>query len=76
MYIYQDAPDPAEDIPDNNEAVPEEEEPKEVSSNHNLGIAHLMFSRVLNFQFLIVFRQRTIVFLIKILPALAFYNLF
>ena len=55
MYIYQDAPDPAEDIPDNNEAVPEEEEPKEVSSNHNLGIAHLMFSRVLNFQFLIVF---------------------
>ena len=74
MYNFQDTP--AEDIPDNNEAVPEEEEPKEVSSNHNLGIAHLMFSRVLNFQFLIVFRQRTIVFLIKILPALAFYNLF
>ena len=40
---------------DNNEAVPEEEEPKEVSSNHNLGIAHPMFSQIPNFQFLIVF---------------------
>ena len=47
MYNFQDTP--AEVIPDNNEAVPEEEEPKEVSSNHNLGIAHLMFSRILNF---------------------------
>ena len=54
MYIFQDTP--AEDIPDNNEAAPEEE-PKEVLSNHNLGIAHTMFSRTLNFQFLIVFRE-------------------
>ena len=53
MYNFQDTP--AEDIPDNNEAVPEEEEPKEVSSNHNLGIAHPMFSQIPNFQFLIVF---------------------
>ena len=55
MYIFQDTP--AEDIPDNNEAAPEEE-PKEVLSNHNLGIAHPMFSRILNFQFLIVFREK------------------
>ena len=55
MYIFQDTP--AEDIPDNNEAAPEEE-PKEVLSNHNLGIAHPMFSRTLNFQFLIVFREK------------------
>ena len=41
MYIFQDTP--AEDIPDNNEAAPEEE-PKEVLSNHNLGRAHPMFS--------------------------------
>ena len=55
MYIFQDTP--AEDIPDNNEAAPEEE-PKEVLSNHNLGIVHPMFSRTLNFQFLIVFREK------------------
>ena len=55
LYIFQDTP--AEDIPDNNEAAPEEE-PKEVLSNHNLGIAHPMFSRILNFQVLIVFREK------------------
>jgi len=37
LYLSKAEEDtPAEDIPDNNEAVPEEEEPKEVSSNHNL----------------------------------------
>ena len=54
MSIFQDSP---EDTPDNNEAAPEEE-PKEVLSNHNLGIAHPMFTRILNFQFSIVFRQK------------------